>query len=451
MKLSKSIAMLCLLQAICLATVSAQDDPLKFSGELYIDNRFRLDGGTWSWNENRLDLQLDKRFSGKARLHGQVWLRSFGFPLITTTDQLFNKDMTSPYNIDIREAYAEFYGLFTRNLDVKIGRQRIAWGTADRLNPTDNLNAYDLEDIWDFGRHLGSDAIRATYYIHDFYVEADYIPFFRPAALPVGDWGELMVPSPALPEGFYLAAKSDSVAMPANNLKEGATYGLKAGGYPGGFNFSVSYVYGRDGLPVPYRNTISLYDMEGGLALRTYVLFPRLHIIGADVAGNIGSVGIWAEAALFLPEKEIIMTTDLSAFGLPPVDSVVLEKKPYVKYVAGMDYTFRGGHYFNLQYLHGFVHERGTGELNDYLVLSYEKLLFQDKLRVKPLTMAFVVTGWNDIRNNYAFVYMPFLDYMPVADVEVSLGVRVITGEGEGLFSGMKAMDEFVFSLRYNF
>jgi hypothetical protein len=145
------------------------------------------------------------------------------------------------------------------------------------------------------------------------------------------------------------------------------------------------------------------------------------------------------------------MTTDLSAFGLPPVDSVVLEKKPYVKYVAGMDYTFRGGHYFNLQYLHGFVHERGTGELNDYLVLSYEKLLFQDKLRVKPLTMAFVVTGWNDIRNNYAFVYMPFLDYMPVADVEVSLGVRVITGEGEGLFSGMKAMDEFVFSLRYNF
>jgi len=47
----------------------------------------------------------------------------------------------------------------TSTLDIRIGRQRIAWGTADKLNPTDNLNPDDLEDIFDFGKHLDSNIV----------------------------------------------------------------------------------------------------------------------------------------------------------------------------------------------------------------------------------------------------------------------------------------------------
>ncbi|MFO7615161.1 MAG: DUF1302 family protein [Bacteroidales bacterium] len=432
-------------------TASAQENPLHLGGELYLDNRFRLESGEWSWNENRLDLQLDKRFGGKARFHSQVWLRTFGFPFLNQAEQLFNTDQTSPYNLQIREAYVEFYDLIVKNLDVRIGRQRIAWGTADKLNPTDNLNAYDLEDIWDFGRHHGSDAIRARYYFSDFYLEGDYIPFFRPATLPRGDWAAGLAGPVTVPPGFYIAEMTDSLAAPSLKIGESATYALKFGGFAGGFDFSASYVYGREGLPVGYLSKISFANMEGGLAVRNYMYFPRLHIVGLDMAGAIRSVGVWAEAAAFIPTEAWKLTMDLSALGVPDRDSILVENEPWFKVAAGFDYTFRGGHYLNVQYLHGFVHEQGRGNLNDYFVMNYEKRFFNEKLKVQPATLAFVVSDWKDIADNYALVYMPFITYMPNINAEIFLGVRLIGGKGDDVFAQYKDKDEFVFGLRYRF
>lgn len=449
--MKKFLFVICLVSLFGMA-VKAQENPLKLQGGLQIDHRFRLENGNWSWNENRLELKLDKKFADKARFRSDIWLRSFGFPFLQSAQQLFNKDETSPYNLDFREAYVELYGVFTKNLDMKIGRQRIAWGTADKLNPTDNLNPWDLEDIWDFGRHSGSDAIQMKYYLKDFYLEADYIFYFRPAVLPRGDWAEGLMASPfELPGYLTLGSVSDSLAMPALNLKENATYAFKFGGFAGGFDFSASYVYGRDGLPLNYYNKISMTETPGKIDVKSYLLFPRQHIIGADLAGAIGAVGIWAEGAAFLPEKEVILINDLSAFGLPPMDSVVLDKKPWFKYAAGFDYTFRGGHYINVQYLHGFVHERGNGNLNDYLVLSYEKYLFNDKLKINPLTAALVVSDWEKPADNFAWIYMPAITYIPNENTEIKLGVRLIGGEGDDVFSKYKDKDEFVLSVRYKF
>jgi len=444
-------ALICFILSLAALTAVSQESPLRLYGELYLDNRFRLGDGQWSWNENRLDLQLDKKLADKAKIHSQVWLRSFGFPFLQHAGQLFDKDETSPYNIDIREAYVELYGVFTKNLDMKIGRQRIAWGTADKLNPTDNVNSYDLEDIWDFGRHLGSDAIQLKYYFKDFYLEGDYVFYFRPSNLPRGDWAEGLFMPMELPAYLHLAAYDDSLAMPQLNLKENATYALKFESFAAGFDFSASYVYGRDGLPVNYYNRISLFDNTGGISVKSMYFFPRQHIVGVDMAGAIGSVGVWAEAAAFFPEEEITLTNDLSAFGLPPVDSVILEKKPYFKVAAGLDYTFRGGHYVNLQYLHGFVHERGRGNLNDYFVFSYEKYLFNDKLKLRPLTCAFVISDWHDIPGNHALIYMPSFTYLPNANTEISLGIRLIGGAGDDVFAQYKDKDEFVLGVRFKF
>ena len=431
--------------------VAAQEDPLQIRGELLIDNRFRTEDATWSWNENRLDLQLDKRFAGKARFFGNIWLRSFGFPFITRTQELFNKDLTSPYNLEIREAYVALYGFLSENLDVTIGRQRIAWGTAWKLSPTDNVNPYDLEDIWDFGRHLGSDAIRLKYYMGDFYVEGDYVLFFRPATLPMGDWSQALMPAVDLPQGFTLQQFTDSLAMPSWKLGETGSFALKLGGYLPGFDFSGSYIYGRDGFPIAYENIIEMGDSMGQVMIQSNMFFPRLHIFGLDASSSIGSIGIWGEVAMFLPDKQVVAVNDLSSFGLPAIDTVLLEKKPYFKYVAGADYTFRNGHYINFQYLHGFVHERGKGELNDYFVLDYEKSFFNNKFKIKPATMAFIVSDWKDIRGNYALVYMPFVEYMPNLNTVLSLGVRLIWGEGGSAFAMLNDKDEAVVRVSFKF
>lgn len=431
--------------------VLAQDESLRLGGEFYTDNRLRTHDGAWSWSETRLDLKLERKFKHKAAFYGNVWLRSFGFPLLDNTGQLFNKDEVSPYNIDFREAWVALYDFLIDGLDVRIGRQRIAWGTGDRINPTDNLNPDDLEDIWDFGRHSGSDGIRLIYYFSGIRLEADYLPFFRPAVLPRGDWAEAIVPPVQLPPGILVRDFSDSLLMPSYSPGESSTYGFKIGGFLAGFDLSASYVYCRDDIPIQYYNRISLVEPPATIDISSKLFFPRQHVFGADLSGAIGNVGVWAEAAIFLPEKEVIMLTDISQLGLPPRDSVMLKKEPFVKYVAGTDYTFRDGSYLNIQYFHGFVTERGQGNLNDYFMLNWEKQLFNHRLKINPLTTAFVVGDWDDIAGNHAWVYSPFITYYPNINTEIVLGARFIDGTGDNMFALVRDKDEVFLSLKYYF
>ncbi len=392
----------------------AQENPLKIKGKLSSDQRILLkNDNNWAWNENRLDLRLEKRVGSKTKFYSEIWLRNLGLPQISTPNDLFNKNIISPYNTDIREAYVQISDFLVSNLDVKLGKQRIAWGTADKLNPTDNINPYDLEDILDFGRHNGSIALNAQYYFNsDFSLQAVYSPYFQPANLPVGMFSEILNGNEELPSGLTLAQQNISLQMPAANLKDDAVAAVKLKGFAAGFDFSLSYVYTYDGLPMVKNTVITPLDLQGNVKLDVDMNYFRQHIFGADWAGSIGNFGVWAEAAAFLPEDEVHSTTDVSAlYPQSPVpvikDSLILEQKPYVKFVAGTDYTFGDGTYVNLQYLHGFLNERGNDNLNDYFLLRTEHKFFDDKLVVLPLSGAFVVSDWNDIKNNYALMYVP--------------------------------------------
>ncbi|MEE4256021.1 MAG: hypothetical protein V2I47_03200 [Bacteroidales bacterium] len=428
----------------------SDDNKLKLGGYIYIDNRVRTEDGAWSWNENRLNLELKKNFNNKGAFYSDIWLRSFGFPFLTGTDQLFNTDDVSPYNLQIREAYIDIYDFLLEGLDLRVGRQRIAWGTGDRINPTDNLNSDDLEDIWDFGRHLGSDGFKFDYYFSDYHLEAVYIPFFTPAVLPRGDWSDAFMPFPDLPPMVELGTLSDSLATPQYKIGESSSYGLKFGGFLLGYDFSLSYVYNRDDFPIQYYNFITL-NPPNLIDIKSDLFYHRQHVFGADISGAIGSVGIWGELGVFLPEKEVVMTTDLSALGMPPQDSVVLKKQAYARYVVGMDYTFMDGSYFNFQFFHGFVTERGQGNLNDYFMLAWEKNLFNDKLKIIPLAGAFIVSDWDDIGNNYAWIYSPAISYYPNINTEINLGCRIIDGEGDNTFALVKDYDEIFLSIKFNF
>lgn len=439
--------------------VKAQDEKLKLSGELLTDERFLLkDKNDWAWNENRLNLKFEKKLKGKAKFYSEVWLRNIGVPSLTSSGQLYNKDIVSPYNIDFREAYAELYGFLFKNLDVKIGRQRIAWGTAYKLNPTDNLNPYDLEDIFDFGRHNGSEAINITYYLNnDYSLQAVYEPFFKPANMPIGIFSSALNGGMILPQGLTLKGMSDTLLMPCYNLAESSIAAFKLKGVISRFDFSLSYIWGRDGLPMPVYNALIPVDTVGGINIESKLAFPRNHIFGADLAGSILGIGVWAEAAVFLPEKNVTMTTDLSAlYPLSPVpvtlDSTILDKsKPYMKFNVGGDYNFKDGSYLNIQYLHGFIQERGNDNLNDYFFLRYEKKFFNDRLKVAPIGGAFIVTDWNKIKDNYAVAYIPQVSYNATDDVEITLSAAIIDGKGDNLFANLKDYNMFMFKLKYSF
>jgi hypothetical protein len=372
----------------------AQEDgnKLKLSGDLLIDQRFLLEvPNDWAWNENRLTLELNKKITGNSKFYSEVWLRNIGLPGINSSADLYNKGIVDPYNLEVREAYVQLFGFLTKNLDVKIGRQRITWGTADKLNPTDNLNPYDLEDVLDFGRHRGSDAISLDYYFNsEFSLQGVYIPFFQPANMPVGTFANALTSTMELPQGMTLMGFTDQINMPQYN------------------------------------------------------------------AGSIGGVGVWAEAAAFLPENEVLMTNDLSAmYALPSgsvtQDTTVLDKKAYVKFVLGADYNFANGAYLNVQYLHGFINERGTDNLNDYFFVQLDKKFFDDKLKIAPLAGGFIVSDWDDMKNNYAIVYVPNISYMATDNAEITLSAAIFDGKGNNMFANLADYNMMMFKLKYSF
>jgi hypothetical protein len=436
------------------------ENKLEVSGELLTDERFLLkDKNDWVWNENRLTLRLDKRITGNSKFYSEVWLRNIGLPNITRSADLYNKGIVDPYNLEIREAYVQIIGLITKKLDLKIGRQYIAWGTADKLNPTDNLNPYDMEDILDFGRHRGSDAINLNYYFNNYFsMQGVFIPFFRPSNLPAGIFSDaLNPPVPELGQGMILKSYSDTILMPRYSIGQSSMAGVKFKGFTRSLDFSVSYVWSIDGLPFNTRNTFFPVDALGGTEISSQLTFARTHIIGADLATSLAGIGLWAEAAAFIPEKDIVMVNDLSAFyPLSPVpvtqDTLILDRtKPYLKFIVGGDYFFADGSYFNLQYLHGFIHERGNKNLNDYFFLRYEKKFLNEKLIVSPISGGFIIAGWNEIKDNYALAYMPEIAYKATVNAEITLSAVFFDGKGDNLFSNLKDFNMFIFKLKYDF
>ncbi len=425
---------------------------IAWNGYLQADNRLTFeDDFDLSWHEYRLDLKAEVDPFEDAHFYSEFWLSTcdypWEFPEIQTSSDLMDKDNFSPWSMDLREAYVDLYGFLFENLDLRIGRQRIAWGTADKLNPTDNLNPDDLEDIWDFGRHLGSDGLKASCYLGDLTLTIVYIPIFTPAVLPGGDMASALSPPLELPTGLTLGSQTDTIIMPENNLMEGATVGVKSSMYLLGYDISLSYLYGRDDLVVARKVTLTGAPV---VDIASELVFPRMHIAGMDAAGDIFGVGVWAEAAVFFPE-EIPLTTDSTAAGGGIEESIALSDEPYVKYVVGLDYTFKNGIYINGQYLHGFIHERETENLEDYFMFGMEWKLLNDRLKIIPISGGVEIKDFNDIENNYALILAPEITYYPVDNAEIAIGFRWLEGKDSTAFGRVKDNDELYLKAKYSF
>jgi len=417
-------------------------------GEFLTDNRFRTeDKNKFTCNENRLSLKLDSGIS-RAQFHAEIWLREQGFSEVSSSSDLQEKDKEkiSPSSLEIRELYIDFYRFLSENLELRVGKQRIAWGTADKLNPTDNLNPDDLEDIMDFGRHLGSNSMKLTYYFGDLTLTGVYIPVFIPAVLPSSDWSSALTPAFSLPAGMSVQNFSDSIILPENNPEESSMYAAKIAGKLFNYDLSVSYFHGRDDLPLVNRIEVTPTGASTVNAVAE-MLYPKMQVIGADLAGAVCNIGVWAEGARFVNE-EVGMET--FTVGVGTQTGIALSEEAYFKYVFGFDYTFKNGLYINGQYLHGFVHERGKDNLEDYFMAGIEKKFFNDELKIK-IGCGAEVKDFDKVKDNMAVMTMPEVSYYPVDNTEITLGAYLINGKDTTAFGKVKDNDEIYLKFKYNF
>lgn len=402
------------------------------------------------YNTFRPELSVDA--GEDVFLFASLDIRSYDFPSLSSGSDLEDPERHLPTRATLWEAYVHLWNFLVDGLDLRVGRQRIQWGTADKLNPTDLLNAYDFSDLVDFTARVPTWAASAEYYVADLTLTGVWSPVVHPPLMPRGGGAALFLGSPDSFGDARLASVDVSLEPPSRRVADGLL-AFKLAGNTLGADYSLSYVTGYDG--VPFLQRLDLRPVVADVAADAFAAemtlgLPRARTVGADFATEVRGVGVWGEAALILPrgEERTVTTTvgtQTTRETVPGVDD-----QTYLKSTVGLDYTFPGGWYVNAQWAHGLFFERGAEQLHDYFVGRLERDFLGDELKV-ALGGAMEFAAWSDISENFGYGVFPELTYSPADNLEVTLGAFVVGGRGPSLFGAWDATDQIYSGVEVSF
>ena len=375
-------------------------------------------------NQNLLRAKVvakEGNFTGVADLEF-IWL-GYSREIQDVTD-LSRVDKVSPYFLRVKNLFVEAKDLGVKGLDLRVGQQVVAWGAGDQFNPTNNLNSTDLYDPLLFGELVPNLMVRMDYaFKGKWTLSGVLVPIFKPAILP--SWGGIATAFPdrnpltddALRQRIQVEQAAAAVlgypavvggAMPVlpktsfNNMQGS----VRLAGVIKEQDVALSYYVGRTDMPHPYLNvshqvpgrvcdpTDATSCIDGTMQTQTYLGFPRMQVVGLNMSGQmnplkwiskkIESLGYRLEVGLFLPQAASLTllqdAIDMGSFYQQPageytyggryVDSSgnvikhpnVIDSTPFLKWTAGLDYTFNEHVYANVQWVHGFVDEFGAGD-----------------------------------------------------------------------------------------
>jgi hypothetical protein len=218
------------------------------------------------------------------------------------------------YRGDLRE------GMITwlyEPLEIRVGRQIVVWGRADRINPTDVISSRDITLLFpdDDDQRRGNAMIEARWGRGGYTVSALWLPEFRPNLYPSG------------------AQVPGVVLLGQHSPTEIAQFGVRLDRTGGDVDWSVSYFDGLDRDP---RFQIVSAVPTGIAVGRRY---DRVRQIGADAAMTLGEFGLRGEIAY--------------AFSPDAAGSIYRRSGVYL--VAGGDRTFFDRLNVNVQYVYRYV------------------------------------------------------------------------------------------------
>ena len=233
-------------------TVMAQTAP-EIGGEISRTQSFDVDGlsdgSANTWTRTRVTLKLDHQASDDVRAYVNMKMYTVG---------------ASQFDWKLSEAYVDnaFKAFDIFDVDLRIGVQMISWGTAYQINPTDNINPYDLSEQEAFipEEKLGVSALRFKYYpTTNLSLTGVLIPYFVPA---------LETPEAVLPEKT-LDNSEQAFKLTAQSIM--------------GCDFSASTFNGKEDYP------------SNGY-------YRDVNIYGGDVIGTVWEIALWAEGAYTKPK-----------------------------------------------------------------------------------------------------------------------------------------------------
>ena len=214
---------------------------------------------------------------------------------------------------ELREGYAQTtFG----KLDLRVGRQIIVWGRADKVNPTDSWSNRDFALLApnDDDQRLGVTTLEATWNAGSYRV----ISLWQP------EWRFPVLPIPPQPPGVALVNLA-----PRDPAQQ---WGVKLDHSGGGMDWSVSLARSLDRTP----DLAVLSEGPQGLSLG--LAYRPIFVVGSDAAMPFGKFGLRAEVAYSRTEN--------------PDGTDPLTQRPNVFAVLGVERTFEGVLNINAQYLY---------------------------------------------------------------------------------------------------
>lgn len=282
----------------CVAVGFALQPFSEVHAETDIQPSFRLNG----WSGNRLNND------DGGTLSGEIWVRARTTITPTVSAKLEAWAGTDPAALrnvggDVREGFAT---VDVGGVTLNIGRQLLAWGRADRINPTDMVSARDLRRLVEEEEEnrLGIGAVSASAPFAGGTLSAYWLPEFRASKLPQD-----------------LAANGLSV-LRRKRVNSENDFAIRYERFGSKIDFSVTYANIADRLP--WLTVVAGPNNQPALQTR----HPKMQMFGADIATTIGRFGLRAEAAAYTYKKN-----EIGQFSTG---------KPRFAGVIGVDRSFSG-------------------------------------------------------------------------------------------------------------
>ncbi len=438
---------------------------VKFFGSVFLtDNTgkyFNHDSGDFGLK--RLETRL--KIAGNLNDRISYNLRFDGF---SNSGTLFTKNSFPESGILSSPVYSEYFELnlyeanimisdfLIDNLDLTIGKQRISWGTADKIGVMDNLNPIDFANFFTFDPDYAFEKRPQTALNFEYYTgDNSKIQFI---------WLMQHQVSP-LPYGYTLLTKQ---SMKVNNIEvsnnwrnniKDSNFGIRFSTNLFNIDFGFSFYNGNISLPI-----IKSYMLSSIPSAEFF--YGKEKIVGTDFSTSIGGASVWGEAAYIIPDDssgliQVPVVLNNNFIGVRNINFSLFEKG-FFKYVIGGDYNFAHGFYINFQYLHGFFDEfdyskeaekyfmkrKGEffGEISDYIIPDIEYKFHGDDYKIK-------LSGIIEISDKTSWTLTPQIE-LRIADglILSAGGFFVISGdETKTKFGEFKKDKLFYLSLKIDF
>ena len=367
--------------------------------------------------------------------------------------------------VELREGYvaADF-----DNTSFIAGKQWIAWGRADEINPVDVINPEDYSEPLVRGkgdRKIRVTALSISKYLGDYTLNMVFVPDFTPPAYETNSHWSTGLASLIQEYSLYYAQQAVDLGVPSyrienyvsehliledkENSVNNAQYGFRLSGYLLDTDFSLYYYRGfwSDlSRPVIFVNN---YDIVTGYPESVMLAFPEFKMYGADLEKALGPYTVRAEAAYYAGRY---ISYDSSRIGSPEdISRYVADrgagKSNVLKVVAGMD-RFWGNFYVNAQYVTEYITNYDKlmmlpEELLHSVTLKVSDKFVEDKLEPE-VKLVYEITE-NDL------YLAPSVSYELYDGIAVKVAWDILTGDESGTVGQYKDCDQFKVQLKYNF